>query len=102
MKLINKHKKMLQTRGRAHWIDKNTKTFHKIYKKDNLIDDPNIIKARLCHIVKLTDTMKFMPKTNYFYEEDILRMDQRYLIKQTDLKGRFFNFLFSILMLPYH
>jgi len=77
---------MLQTRGRAHWIDKNTKTFHKIYKKDNLIDDPHIIKARLCHIVKLTDTMKFMPKTNYFYEEDILRMDQRYLIKQTDLK----------------
>ena len=86
MKLINKHKKMLQTRGRAHWIDKNTKTFHKIYKKDNLIDDPKIIKARLCHIVKLTNTMKFMPKTNYFYEEDILRMDQRYLIKQTDLK----------------
>ena len=30
--------------------------------------------------------MKFMPKTSYLYEEDILRMDQRQLIKQVELK----------------
>jgi serine/threonine protein kinase len=86
MHLIKKRKNTLQTRGRAHWIDKSTKTFYKIYKKDNLLDDPNSIKARLNQIVKLTATMKFMPKTSYLYEEDILRMDQRQLIKQADLK----------------
>ena len=86
MHLINKHKKNLQTKGRAHWIDKSTKTFHKIYKKDNLLDDPISIKARLNQIVKLTDTMKFMPKTSYLYKKDLLKMDQRQLIKQKDLK----------------
>ena len=86
MHLINKYKKTLQTRGRAHWIDKSTKTFYKIYKKDNLLDQPNSINTRLSQIVQLTKVMKFMPKTNYFYEEDLLRMDQRQLIKQKDLK----------------
>jgi len=86
MHLIKKRKNTLQTRGRAHWIDKSTKTFYKIYKKDNLLDDPNSIKARLNQIVKLTATIKFMPKTSYLYEKDLLRMDQRQLIKQKDLK----------------
>ena len=86
MLLINKHKIKLQTRGRVHWIDKSTKSFHKIYMKDNLLDNPNSIKARLSQIVQLTDTMKFMPKTSYLFEEDILRMDQKQLIKQADLK----------------
>ena len=86
MHLIKKRKNTLQTRGRAHWIDKSTKTFYKIYKKDNLLDDPNSIKARLNQIVKLTATMKFMPKTSYLYEKDLLKMDQRQLIKQKDLK----------------
>jgi hypothetical protein len=80
MYLINKHKIKLQNRGCVYWIDKSTKTFHKIYKKDNLLDDSNSIEARLSQIVKLTDTMKFMPKTSYLYEEDILRMDQRQLV----------------------
>ena len=86
MHLIDKHKKTLQTRGRAHWIDKSTKTLYKIYKKDNLLDDPNSIKARLSKIVKLTTSMKFMPKTSYLYEKDLLKMDQRQLIMQKDLK----------------
>ena len=86
MHLIKKRKNTLQTRGRAHWIDKSTKTFYKIYKKDNLLDDPNSIKARLNQIVKLTATMKFMPKTSYLYKKDLLKMDQRQLIKQKDLK----------------
>ena len=86
MHLIDKHKKTLQTRGRAHWIDKSTKTLYKIYKKDNLLDDPKSIKARLSQIVKLTTSMKFMPKTSYLYEKDLLKMDQRQLIMQKDLK----------------
>ena len=86
MYLINKHKVKLQNRGCVYWIDKSTKTFHKVYKKDNLLDDPNSIKARLSQIVELTKVMKFMPKTNYLFEEDLLRMYQRQLIKQADLK----------------
>jgi|TARA_Y100000294_G_scaffold127944_1_gene119556 serine/threonine protein kinase len=76
----------LHTRGRAYWIDKSSKTFYKIYKKDNLLDNPNSIKARLNQIVKLTDSMEFMPKTNYLYEEDLLKINQQQLNKQKDLK----------------
>lgn len=76
----------LQNRGRVHWIDKNSKSVYKIYKKVNLLDDPNNIEARLNQIVKLTSIMDFMPKTSYLYEEDMLVMNQKQLIKQKDLK----------------
>ena len=60
MHLIKKRKNTLQTRGRAHWIDKSTKIFYKVYKKNNLLDDPSSINARLSQIVQLTKVMKFM------------------------------------------
>ena len=67
--MFNRRQKInLETRGRIHWIDKNSNIFYKIYKKDNLLDDSNTIKTRLNKIVELTDIIKFMPTTRYFYE----------------------------------
>ena len=86
MHIVKKYKKTLETRGRVYWFDKSTKIFHKIYKRNHLLDDPKSIQARLSLIVKLSDTMKFIPKTSYLFEKDVLRMDQRQLVKQEDLK----------------
>ena len=60
--------------------------FYKIYKKDNLLDDSNTIKTRLNKIVELTDLIKFMPTTSYFYEEGLLVMKQRKVIRDKHLK----------------
>ena len=85
--MFNRRQKInLETRGRIHWIDKNSNIFYKIYKKDNLLDDSNTIKTRLNKIVELTDIIKFMPTTSYFYEEGLLVMKQRKLTRDKRLK----------------
>jgi len=85
--MFNRRQKInLETRGRIHWIDKNSNIFYKIYKKDNLLDDSSAIKTRLNKIVELTDIIKFMPTTSYFYEEGLLVMKQRKLTRDKRLK----------------
>ena len=76
----------LRTRGRIHWIDRKSNIVYKIYKKVNLLDDQKDIKIRLSQIVKLSHSMKFIPETNYSYEEDLLVMTQKRLINDKKLK----------------
>ncbi len=86
MQLTYKHERTLSKRGRVYWNNRKTQTFYKVYNRDCLLDDPSNIEARLRLIVQLTNIMEFLPKTNYFYEKDILRMNQKRLIKQKDLR----------------
>ena len=76
----------LEARGSIHWVDKKSDIIYKIYKKVNLLDDPNNIKTRLSQIVKLSCAMEFIPETNYSYEEDLLVMKQKRLTKDKELK----------------
>ena len=80
---LSKHQETkLQVRGHIHWIDKKSNNIYKIYKKFNLLDDLNDIEKRLSQIVKLSYSMDFIPQTNYFYEEDLLIMKQKSLVKK--------------------
>ena len=86
MTLSEKQEAELRTRGRIHWIDRKSNIVYKIYKKVNLLDDQKDIKIRLSQIVKLSHSMKFIPETNYSYEEDLLVMTQKRLINDKKLK----------------
>ena len=86
MTLSEKQEAELQTRGRIHWIDRKSNIVYNIYKKVNLLDDQKDIKIRLSQIVKLSHSMKFIPETNYSYEEDLLVMTQKRLINDKKLK----------------
>lgn len=87
MNLSEHQEAKLQERGHIHWIDKETNNIYKIYKKFNLLDNLKDIEKRLSQIVKLSYSMDFIPQTNYFYEEDLLVMKQKYLIDKKKLKG---------------
>ena len=86
MNLSEHQETKLQERGHIHWIDKKTNNIYKIYKKFNLLDNLKDIEKRLSQIVKLSYSMDFIPQTNYFYEEDLLVMKQKYLINKKKLK----------------
>jgi len=86
MTLNERQEAMLLTRGHIHWIDQKSNVVYKVYKKENLLDDPNNIKTRLSQIVKLSSAMQFMPETNYSYEADLLVIKQKRLAKDDDLK----------------
>ena len=47
MTLNERQEAMLLTRGHIHWIDQKSNVVYKVYKKENLLDDPNNIKTRL-------------------------------------------------------
>ena len=83
---LSEHQKVkLQAKGHIHWIDKKSNNIYKIYKRFNLLDDLKVIEKRLSQIVKLSSSMDFIPQTNYFYEEDLLVMKQKYLINKKKL-----------------
>ena len=84
--LTNSQKLKLQNIGHVLLIDKDSRKIYKIYKNINLLDNSHNIKERLNQIVQLTSMMDFMPQTNYLYEEDMLVMSQKQLIKQKKLK----------------
>ena len=86
MTLNGRQEIKLRTRGSIHWIDKKFNIVYKIYKKVNLLDDQKDIKIRLSQIVKLSHSMKFIPETNHSYEEDLLVMKQKQLMKDKRLK----------------
>tara|TARA_B100000953_G_scaffold197999_1_gene163175 strand:- start:69 stop:830 length:762 start_codon:yes stop_codon:yes gene_type:complete len=86
MTLNERQEAMLLTRGHIHWIDQKSNVVYKVYKKGNLLDDPDNIKTRLSQIVKLSGAMEFMPEINYSYEEDLLVMRQNRLAKDNQLK----------------
>ena len=86
MNLSEHQEAKLPVRGHIHWIDKKSNNIYKIYKKFNLLDDLNDIEKRLSQIVKLSYSMDFIPQTNYFYEEDLLIMKQKSLVKKKKLK----------------
>ena len=86
MNLSEHQEAKLQTRGHIHWIEKKSNTIYKIYKKVNLLDDLNDIEKRLSQIVKLSYSMEFIPETNYSYEEDLLVMKQKWVVKDRELK----------------
>ena len=86
MQLTDKHEKTLSRRGRVYWNNYETQIFYKVYNRDCLLDDSSNVEARLRQIVKLTDIMEFLPKTTYSCEKDILKMIQKRLIKQKDLR----------------
>ena len=76
----------LQNIGHILLIDKDSKKIYKMYKNINLLDNPHSIEQRLNQIVQLTSMMNFMPKTTFYYDQDMLVMKQKLLIKQKDLK----------------
>ncbi len=76
----------LQNIGHVLLIDKDSRKIYKIYKNINLLDNPHNIEQRLNQIVQLTSMMDFMPKTTFYYDQDMLVMKQKLLIKQKDLK----------------
>ena len=82
MNLSKHHVTKLQARGHIHWIDKKSNNIYKIYKRFNLLDDLKVIEKRLSQIVKFSSSMDFIPQTNYFYEEDLLVMKQKYYLKE--------------------
>lgn len=86
IQLTDKHQKTLSRRGRVYWNNHETQIFYKVYNRDCLLDDPSNVEARLRQIVQLTDIMEFLPKTTYSCEKDILKMNQKRLIKQKDLR----------------
>ena len=86
MTLNGRQEIKLRTRGGIHWIDKKFNIVYKIYKKVNLLDEQKDIKIRLNQIVKLSHSMEFIPETNYSYEEDLLVMKQKQLMKDKRLK----------------
>ena len=51
MTLNERQEAMLLTRGHIHWIDQKSNVVYKVYKKGNLLDDPDNIKTRLSQIV---------------------------------------------------
>ena len=86
IQLTDKHKRTLSRRGRVYWNNHETQIFYKVYNRDCLLDDSSNVEARLRQIVHLTDTMEFLPKTTYSWDKDILKMNQKRLIKQKDLQ----------------
>ena len=86
IQLTDKHERTLSRRGRVYWNNHETQIFYKVYNRDCLLDDSSNVEARLRQIVQLTDTMEFLPKTTYCWDKDILKMNQKRLIKQKDLQ----------------